>query len=328
MEASAEVKEAVVGERSVGAGSARGRAACVEREAQGQGVWGARERVRAWWMGRVVKKARMKRMMMPTWLAETKAGQRMRRQRGKIWREYDFFLGRSGSPSFMMANVSSILIDAFTPEQSSRYDMFKRAKLAKSSVRKIVNQTLSQSVPPNVVTTISGYTKVFIGELIERARTVQEEWAEIHDRAVREAMAADANAKAAAKTTTANGNLNPNTQTTTPLPANGPTIKQEDQGPSPSPSTVQPPHVSALPSPVPAPTPAAAPAPTPPSSTFPPNPHRGQLLPQHLREALRRYKRAGDGGSVGFSGLSDGGLGARGSAVWGVRGVGGRGLFR
>ncbi|EEP79020.1 predicted protein [Uncinocarpus reesii 1704] len=68
----------------------------------------------------------------------------------------------------------AILIDAFSAEQSERYDFFKRAKLNKPTLRKIVNQTLSQSVPPNVITTISGYTKIFIGEMVEKARTVQE----------------------------------------------------------------------------------------------------------------------------------------------------------
>ena len=42
-------------------------------------------------------------------------------------------------------------------------------------MRRIVNQTLSQSVPPSVVTGVIGYTKLLVGFLIERARDVQEQ---------------------------------------------------------------------------------------------------------------------------------------------------------
>lgn len=51
----------------------------------------------------------------------------------------------------------------------------RRNKFRKETVRRIVNQTLSQSVPPSVVIGISGYTKLLVGLLIERARDVQEQ---------------------------------------------------------------------------------------------------------------------------------------------------------
>lgn len=51
----------------------------------------------------------------------------------------------------------------------------RRIKLRKETVRRIVNQTLSQSVPPSVVTGINGYMKVFVGLLVEGARDVQEQ---------------------------------------------------------------------------------------------------------------------------------------------------------
>ncbi|KAL8876634.1 MAG: hypothetical protein Q9198_005201, partial [Flavoplaca austrocitrina] len=51
----------------------------------------------------------------------------------------------------------------------------RRVKLRKETVRRIVNQTLSQSVPPSIVTGIIGYTKVYMGLLVERARDVQEQ---------------------------------------------------------------------------------------------------------------------------------------------------------
>jgi transcription initiation factor TFIID subunit 11 len=49
-------------------------------------------------------------------------------------------------------------------------------------IRKLANHTLSQSVPSSVVLTISSYTKVFLGELIETARRVQIEWQAMEDK--------------------------------------------------------------------------------------------------------------------------------------------------
>ncbi|KAL8724742.1 MAG: hypothetical protein Q9166_007781 [cf. Caloplaca sp. 2 TL-2023] len=69
----------------------------------------------------------------------------------------------------------SLLIDHFTKDQFERYMVMRRSKLRKETVRRIVNQTLSQSVPPSIVTGIIGYTKVYAGLLIERARDVQEQ---------------------------------------------------------------------------------------------------------------------------------------------------------
>lgn len=67
------------------------------------------------------------------------------------------------------------LIDHFNPDQLRRYESMRRNKFKKETVRRIVNQTLSQSVPPSVVIGISGYTKLLVGLLIERARDVQEQ---------------------------------------------------------------------------------------------------------------------------------------------------------
>lgn len=53
---------------------------------------------------------------------------------------------------------------------------FRYLKLIGLRNLQITNQTLSQSVPQSVILTINGYTKTFIGELIDRARQVQLEW--------------------------------------------------------------------------------------------------------------------------------------------------------
>lgn len=67
------------------------------------------------------------------------------------------------------------LLEHFNEDQLHRYEAFRRNKFKKETLRRIVNQTLSQSVPPSVVIGINGYTKLLLGLLIERARDVQEQ---------------------------------------------------------------------------------------------------------------------------------------------------------
>ncbi|KAF4293771.1 hypothetical protein CNMCM8686_005279 [Aspergillus fumigatus] len=229
----------------------------------------------------------------------------------------------------------ALLVDAFNPIQSERYDLFKRAKLRKETLRRIVNHALSQSVPASVVTTINGFTKVFAGEIIEKARTVQAEWAIAHDQAARaafDAEEAEAEARAAeAAAREGQGQSQPQTSVkkehsdsnrSTPIPPSSSSPMPQQQASQPStPSVSGPPQQQQQ---------EQQPPPARPKREFkpPPNPHRGQLLPSHLREALRRYKRDGEGGGVGFSGLSMGNLGVRGSVTWNAGSAGGRRIFR
>lgn len=275
------------------------------------------------------------------------------RRRRRILREYREV--RSRLRYRLTQPRASVLIDAFNSEQSERYDLFKRAKLNKPTLRKIVNQTLSQSVPPNVITTISGYTKIFIGEMIEKARTVQEQWADINDRAAfeeyetEEDTASIQNSQSTEQqkvgtdqevTDSASVPLASNIK---PEPSKEPTMKTEElqsfdgmaSTPSSTPATLQSFSSPAV-SPTTTTTTTGAQLAANGARTSrkkrpfkpPPNPHRGPLLPSHLREAFRRYRRDGEGGGVGFTGLSMNGLGVRGAYTWTVRGGGGRRLFR
>ncbi|MCJ1398870.1 hypothetical protein MMC11_002071 [Xylographa trunciseda] len=155
----------------------------------------------------------------------------------------------------------AVLIDAFNEDQTERYNMYRRVKLKKETVRRITNQTLSQSVPPSVITTISGFTKVFIGTIIERAREVQKQYAEAE-----KSLPSPSHSRPDALA----GSLSISADVST---------KAEDLGP---------------------------------------------ILPDHLREALRRYKRDGEGGGAGVEGTSLG-LGLSGA---GSMRLGGRRLFR
>lgn len=214
------------------------------------------------------------------------------------------------------------------------------------------------------MTVVNGFTKVFIGEIIEKARTVQDEWAKAYDLAalvawereqaeIEAAAAAKAEAEAEAKARAeaeakakeeAQTNGNSGTLSSTPAEVkegdkttNG--MKHESQSP-PGPN-----NIMASPSAARFPTnhlTAHAPTPTtgqpvngikvettPANRTFvlPVNPHRGQLLPDHIREAVRRYRRDGEGGGTGMSGLSQPMMGARGTFTC-QAGPGGRRLFR
>lgn len=246
------------------------------------------------------------------------------------------------------------MTNSFTPLQADRYEKWNRTRLRKETLRRIVNHALSQSVPQSVVTVINGFTKVFIGELIEKARTVQEEWAEAFDSAARatwEREQAEIEAAAVAKAEAekkAKAEAEANAKKTESKQASE--SKEEDVG-QPNGATRD--SQSATPSrDIPAMlSPAKAPADhqSPYASTTstgqqvngssysaavtrrefvpPVNPHRAQLLPDHIREALRRNRRNGEGGGTGMSGLSQPNVGVRGAFTWQI-GPGRQRLFR
>lgn len=151
----------------------------------------------------------------------------------------------------------AVLYEAADQDQEGRLTSHRVFHLNDPKLRKIVNQTLSQSVPKTVIQAVSAYSKLFIGELIEKAIEIQ-----------RQNMLA---AKA--------------------YPTPERRIKEEGA----SQDDADEKEVSI-----------------------------GPLLPDSLREALRRMKRDGEYGGAGFEGYSLGiGLpGAKSAAL------GGRRLFR
>ena len=58
-------------------------------------------------------------------------------------------------------------MEAMDPNQSDRYATYRRIRLKREIVRRLVNQTLSQSVPQPVIIAVTSYSKGFIGEIIE-----------------------------------------------------------------------------------------------------------------------------------------------------------------
>lgn len=62
-----------------------------------------------------------------------------------------------------------LLVSAFTNAQQDQYEIFRRATFPKSSVRRIMQNVCSSSIPPNAVIAMAGITKVYVGEIVEAA---------------------------------------------------------------------------------------------------------------------------------------------------------------
>ncbi|TKA71295.1 hypothetical protein B0A55_07587 [Friedmanniomyces simplex] len=177
--------------------------------------------------------------------------------------------------------------ETVSDDHKARYDSWSRAKLRTADVRRLVNQTLSQSVPANVVLVVSAYAKMFAGMLIEEAREVQGEWMAVEEKR------ADGGENRALKRLKRTQQVEPDAEVGG---KNGEGAKVEAK-------------VEAYDAVKPEPT-SPAPGVTLAEEVPPLYPggagglsgeleecDRGPLLPDHLREALRRYKKRRAGGS-------------------------------
>ncbi|KAF9039267.1 hTAFII28-like protein conserved region-domain-containing protein [Panaeolus papilionaceus] len=66
-----------------------------------------------------------------------------------------------------------VLMDNFSPAQYDRFEAYRRHALPKQAVRKVIQQTLGHQVSQPVAQIIAGFSKVFVGEIVEKARAVQ-----------------------------------------------------------------------------------------------------------------------------------------------------------
>ncbi|KAF2001720.1 hypothetical protein P154DRAFT_489648 [Amniculicola lignicola CBS 123094] len=172
-----------------------------------------------------------------------------------------------------------LLVDRMDQAQQDRWTMYRRIRLKTQIVRKLINQTLSQSVPQPVVIGVASYTKAFIGDLTDRALTVRDEWAAISTHRPNPTLPQPLLSVGL----TAPKNHRPDARpSNADIQNSGLYLSQVDRGKG---------YWMEVPKSVDL-------------KTRLNQEDKGPLTPAHLREALRRYKRDREGGGAGFVGLS------------------------
>ncbi|CAG8465549.1 14742_t:CDS:2 [Funneliformis caledonium] len=73
------------------------------------------------------------------------------------------------------AEELKMLLDNFSEEQLKRYEVYRRSALSKPNM---VGQILGHPCSHNMSIVVAGFAKVFVGEIIEKALDVRQEWGE------------------------------------------------------------------------------------------------------------------------------------------------------
>lgn len=207
----------------------------------------------------------------------------------------------------------NVLLNQLNAAQSNRFQAYRLSKLKPAVVRRIVNQTVSQSVASSQIDAVQFFSKAFAIEIIERAREVQAEWA----KAAEATIAAEKRSRVR-RLQDKERELEDKAQATK--------TRQRDKDQEQEPVQDPPGAISEQERKVIEQEIKKLKAE---ADKYIPNKHKGGLLPDHLREALRRYKADGEGNGFGFDGLSHPLLGVQGASAWRVGdGASGQKLFR
>ncbi|KAG0242513.1 transcription initiation factor TFIID subunit 11 [Mortierella sp. GBA43] len=67
------------------------------------------------------------------------------------------------------------LLDCFSEEQLQRYEVYRRSVLSRST---LVGTILNQQVTQTMAFVVAGFCKVYVGEMVEKAREVMDDWGE------------------------------------------------------------------------------------------------------------------------------------------------------
>ncbi|KAG0083315.1 transcription initiation factor TFIID subunit 11 [Podila epicladia] len=68
------------------------------------------------------------------------------------------------------------LLDCFSEDQLKRYEVYRRSGLSRPTVKKLVGTILNQQVTQTMTFVVAGFCKVYVGEMVEKAREVMEDW--------------------------------------------------------------------------------------------------------------------------------------------------------
>ncbi|KAK7955108.1 hypothetical protein PG996_015914 [Apiospora saccharicola] len=72
--------------------------------------------------------------------------------------------------------LHALLKQRMTDDQFHRYEVFHQSKITLANIRKYINSVTSQSVQPSIPQAMQVVCKLFVGDIIEEARRVQQEW--------------------------------------------------------------------------------------------------------------------------------------------------------
>ncbi|CAG8547241.1 5748_t:CDS:2, partial [Dentiscutata heterogama] len=70
----------------------------------------------------------------------------------------------------------NMLLKAFSKEQTERFEVYRRSALSKPNVKKLVSGILGQPCSNNISIVVAGFSKIFIGEIVEKALDIKKEW--------------------------------------------------------------------------------------------------------------------------------------------------------
>ncbi|KAJ7903405.1 TAFII28-domain-containing protein, partial [Mycena olivaceomarginata] len=89
------------------------------------------------------------------------------------WQDDDYSAQQSWNTQEKdISSFVAVLMENFTPAQYERFEAYRRGALGKQSVRKVIQQTLNMQVSLPVAQIVAGFSKVFVGEIVEKVGAV------------------------------------------------------------------------------------------------------------------------------------------------------------